>query len=61
MTHGIYRTLGVACFLTAAVISILNLKRTMNIGWKTIPLLFIFLGFIMIIRAKKARSINSGK
>jgi uncharacterized membrane protein YhhN len=61
MTHGIYRTLGAACFLTAAVISILNLGRTMNLGWKTIPLLFMVLGAIMFIRAKKARTINSGK
>jgi len=60
MTHGIYRALSVICFLTAAVISILNLRRTWNLGWKTIPVSFIVLGFILFIRAKKMRSINSG-
>ena len=60
MTPRIYRALSVVCFLLAATIYALNLRRTMNLGWKTIPLYFFIIGLFMIIRAKKAQRINSG-
>ena len=60
MTPRIYRALSVICFLLAVAISIMNLKRTMNLGLKTIPLAIIVLGIIMSNRAKKARQSNTG-
>jgi len=47
MTASTYRALSMICFLSAAVISILNLKRTINLGWKPHPIILLALGLIM--------------
>jgi hypothetical protein len=51
-----YRALSVFFFLSAAVISILNLKRTMNLGWRSAPFPLFALGFIMVAFARKSAS-----
>ena len=56
MSPKLYFALSVFFFLSAAVISILNLKRTMNLGWRTTPFSLLALGFIMIAFARKSAS-----
>ena len=56
MTPKTYKALAIFFFLSAAIIAFLNLKRTMHLGWKTIPFAFIALGIIMLNRAKKVRA-----
>jgi hypothetical protein len=54
MSPKAYRALGAFFIVCATVVSVLNLKRTVNLGWGTIPFALIVLGFIMLARAKAA-------
>lgn len=56
MAPNTYRAISVLFFLSAAVVSILNLKRTMNLGWRAVPLSLLALGFIMVAFARKSAS-----
>ena len=47
------RIIGAVCFGMAAVIGVLNLQRTTNIGLKVVPLILLILGARQFARARK--------
>lgn len=53
MSAKTYRILGILCCLLAAVIAVLNLQRTANLGMKTTPALLLILGVVQFIRARR--------
>jgi hypothetical protein len=53
MTAKHHRILGFVCCIMAALIAVLNLQRTANLGMKTTPILLVVLGALQFNRARK--------
>ena len=53
MTPKTLRIIGAVCCGMSAVIGILNLQRTANLGWKTGPIILLILGVGLLARARK--------
>ena len=47
------RIIGAVCCGMAAVIGVLNLQRTANLGLKVVPLILIIVGARQFVRARK--------
>ena len=52
MTPKIFRILGIVLCLSAAAIGVLNLKRGMNLGLTSLPVLLIAVGALCLVRAR---------
>ncbi len=58
MSPKTYRILGICLCLTGAVLAILNLTRTLNLGIKFVPVLFVILGVRQFVRARKLEQLT---
>jgi len=53
MSANTQRYLGILFLVAAAVVSILNLKRTANLGLYSVPALLLVIGVVLIGRARR--------
>jgi len=54
MTPSTMRILGIACFVAAVAIAILNLKRFAGLGMNSLVPILMILGIVFVARAKRA-------
>ena len=47
------RTLGLACLVLSAVIGILNLKRTMNLGMNSTGVILLIVGAVLMRKSRQ--------
>ena len=47
------RTVGLACLILAAVIGILNLKRTMNLGMNSTGAILLIIGAVLMRKSRQ--------
>jgi hypothetical protein len=59
MTSKARRALGIGMIAIAAILAVLSLKRTANLGMNSTATIFLILGIVLIRRAKGAQQNQS--